>query len=140
MGITNRQIKYFNIAREMSRLSNFHRQHLGCVVVYKKKHVLSVGVNQAKSHILQAVYNQYRGFDIHGYPASLHAEIDALSKIRHLNIDWSKVELYVYRENRNDGTLAMAYPCRACMRFIVELGIREIYYTTDNGYGFERII
>lgn len=32
----------------------------------------------------------------------------------------------------------MARPCPACMSAIKELGIKNIYYTTDNGYAYEK--
>lgn len=138
MGITNRQRKYFEIAKAVSKLSDFHRQHLGCAVIYKRN-LLSTGVNQTKSHTLQAQYNRHRDFDINIYPNSIHAEIDALSKIRYMDVDKSKVRLYIYRETAN-GELAMARPCKACMSFIKDMGIREIWYTTEDGYCCERIL
>lgn len=139
MEITNRQNKYFNIAKSMAALSDFHRQHLGCVVVYKRKTVISVGTNQSKSHTLQALYNNLRGFDGNSYKACIHAEIDALSKIRYLDIDYSKVTLYIYRETA-DGKTAMARPCKACMGLIKNIGIKNIWYTTEFGYGHEKIM
>ena len=138
MGITNRQLKYFEICKSVSKLSDFPRQHLGAICVYRKQ-ILSVGTNQTKSHTLQAIYNSHRGFDGFEYNSSIHAEIDALSKIRYMDVDFSKVRLYIYRETAN-GELAMARPCRACMGFIRDMGIREIWYSTDSGYCCERII
>lgn len=33
----------------------------------------------------------------------------------------------------------MARPCASCMQAIKDLGIREIYYTTNDGYSYEKI-
>lgn len=136
--ISNRQIKYFNIAKEVAKLSDFHKQHLGCVVVYKKQ-ILSVGYNQNKTHTLQATYNQYRELNGDNVKHMLHAELDALSKIRYSDIDWSKVEIYIYRENRSTNEKALSYPCSACKQYIVKLGIKNIYYTGNNSFCYERI-
>ena len=54
-------------------------------------------------------------------------------------IDFSKVKVVVYREFRN-GKLANCRPCPACMAAIKEMGIEQIYYTTeDGGYVKEEI-
>ena len=72
------------------------------------------------------------------YNPSLHAEIQALNKIKYLDIDFSRVEVYVYREFKN-GKPALARPCVSCMEFIKDLGIKNIYYSTPDGYAYERI-
>ena len=33
----------------------------------------------------------------------------------------------------------MARPCPSCMAAIRDLGIRDIYYTTNDGYVYERL-
>ena len=33
----------------------------------------------------------------------------------------------------------MARPCASCMQAIKDLGIREIYYTTNDGYSYEKL-
>ena len=54
------------------------------------------------------------------------------------NTDLTDAKIYVYRENKN-GELRMCRPCPACMEIIKERGIRDIYYTTGDGYCHERI-
>lgn len=68
----------------------------------------------------------------------LHAEIHCLNQIRNLNINFLKVKLYIYRIRR-DQPFGLARPCPSCMAAIRDLGIRNIYYTTNNGYSYERI-
>ena len=68
----------------------------------------------------------------------LHAEISCINQIKHLEINFSKVRLYVYRI-RNDKLYGMARPCASCIQAIKDLGIRDIYYTTNDGYSHERI-
>lgn len=66
----------------------------------------------------------------------LHAEMMCLLNIRDMDIDFSKVELYIYREDKN-GNLAICRPCAACMKMIDNLGIKKIHYTTDGGFANE---
>ena len=69
---------------------------------------------------------------------SVHAEIDCISKIQYMDIRWDKVKVFVYREML-DGSIGMARPCPACMAYIKDMGIRNIYYTTNNGFAHEVI-
>lgn len=134
---------FFDIAKNESykaTYSGYSGVKIGCVVVYHGT-VLAKGSNSNKSHTTQSKMNIYRYNDKHlnhYYHASIHAEIQALNKIKYLDIDFSKVEVYVYREYKN-GTTALARPCPSCMAYIKHLGIRNIYYTTPDGYAYERI-
>lgn len=67
----------------------------------------------------------------------MHAEIELISKIRYLDINFSEVEIYVYRETK-DGRKALARPCKACTQALRDLGIKKVCYTTDDGYCEER--
>ena len=89
---------------------------------------------------MQKRLNAERGFDPDqsGITNPTHAEVSALSKARFLDIDFCKSTLYVYRELAN-GHKAMARPCPACMRYIREMGIKHIVYTTNDGVAEERI-
>ncbi len=129
----------FAKAREVSFNSNFKQHHLGAVFYYKGQ-ILATGFNSQKTSPIQKKYNRERNFDVEASYAknSLHAECACLSKVRYLDIDFSKAALFVYREHKN-GQRALARPCKACMKFIKELGIQNIYYTTDNGWCHERI-
>ena len=68
----------------------------------------------------------------------LHAEISCLNSIRHLDIQFSKIKLYIYRA-RVDTEHGMARPCPACMAAIKDFGIKNIYYTTDDGMAYENV-
>ena len=131
-------IRYFNIAREISKLSPFKKIKLGCVVVYKKD-ILSVGYNSYKTNPLMKELDKER-YDVeedYNYHChSLHAEVSALIKIRHLDIDFKKVIVYTYRESRT-GALRMSRPCKSCAKLIRDLGIRKMCYSTDTGYAEE---
>lgn len=118
-------------------MSDFKRVHIGCIAVYKNQ-ILSVGYNTNKTHPLQKKYNKFRNINYDNVEPIpfLHAEMSCLLQIREMDIDFNKVELYIYREDRN-GNLSMCRPCKACMKMIDTLGIKNIYYTTNNGYAKE---
>ena len=128
---------YFKHAKNMSKMSDFHRSHIGCVVVYKNK-IIGTGFNSSKTHPIQRVYNRVR-FECDQTPHTLHSEIHALCPLMDsTDINWSKAHVYVYREHKN-GVRAMARPCPSCMRFIKDLGIKNIHYTTEDGFADETL-
>ncbi len=129
----NKRIKgYFAIAKEISKMSDFNGPHIGAVVV-EGKTVISTGFNSKKTRPLQKRANIYRHFDHpeHAVPME-HAEISALSPLIGKEIDWSRVNIYVYRELK-DGMRACCRPCAGCMKIIKDLGIKRIYYIDELG-------
>ena len=128
--------RYFDKARQVANISDYHKIHIGCVAVYQGQ-IIGLGCNCNKTHPTQYHYNRYRiKSDI--MPAKLHAEINCLNQIKHLNINFSKVKLYIYRV-RKDQPFGMARPCPSCLAAIKDMGIRDIYYTTNDGYAYERL-
>jgi len=101
--------------------------HLAAVIVRGGK-IISVGRNKSKMH----VYTTYVAH--HQNVASTHAEIDAIFRARK-KIDLTGADMYVARVLRN-GTCAMAAPCEMCQKVIRRYGIRRVFYTKENGYGF----
>lgn len=129
----NKRIKsYFNIAREISKLSDFNGPHIGAVVV-EGKTIISTGYNSKKTRPLQERANHYRNFDHPERSVPMqHAEIGAISPLIGKEIDWSNVSIYVYREYK-DGNRACCRPCAGCMKIIKDLGIKKIYYIDELG-------
>lgn len=122
----------------MSQCSDYKKTHLGCVAVYKGN-IIGMGCNLEKTHPVQRYYNKYRYHSQKAYfQPKLHAEINCLNSIRHQNINFSKVKIYVYRQ-RKDQDYGMARPCPSCMAAIKDLGIKDIYYSTNDGFAYERI-
>lgn len=132
---------FFELAKEESYRSTYSGRpatRTGCVVVYHGT-ILAKGSNSNKGHPIQKKYNKFRYSDSeieHYCVPSLHAEIQALKKIRYLDIDMSKVQVYTYRQLSN-GKLAMSRPCPSCMQYIKSLNIKQLNYTTDDGYATE---
>ena len=112
------------------------RTKIGCAIVYKGA-VIATAPNSDKTSPIQRRYNDFRFVDC-GTPAKTHAEIGALAKIRWLDIDFDRIYVYVYREDKT-GNLALARPCPSCIGYMKSLGIKHICYTTPDGYAEERL-
>lgn len=134
--LTDHDIKLFDKARKIASISDFAKIHVGCVAVYHGK-IIGVGCNTNKTHPVQKYYNQFRDSSETFIP-KLHAEINCLNQIKNFNINFSKVRLYIYRI-RKDQPYGMSRPCPSCMAAIKDLGIREIYYTTNDGFVCEYV-
>lgn len=134
---TKRDIRLFNKAKIVANLSDYSQVHIGCIAVYHDS-IVGMGCNTNKTHPMQKKYNVYRPHGIN-YTPKLHAEINCINQIKFLNINFSKVKLYIFR-TRIDQEFGMCRPCPSCMAAIKDLGIRDVYYTTDNGYSYEKIV
>lgn len=132
--LKKRDLYYFKKAYEISCLSDFPRVHIGCIAVYKKD-IIGIGYNTRKTSPIQSKYNTLGKrilLSNNGKPVNeyLHAEIDCLNMIRNMDVDFSKVRLYISRKNCWN-ELACCRPCIACEYAIKELGIKSVYYTDD---------
>lgn len=134
--ISKSDMNYFRKAKNVASISDYHKTHIGCVAVYQGQ-IIGLGCNCNKTHPTQKIYNKYRKQSDSMLP-KLHAEISCINQIRNLNINFSKVKLYIYRI-RKDQPFGLSRPCPSCMAAIRDLGIRNIYYTTNDGYVNERI-
>lgn len=135
--ITNTDFKYFEKAKQVATISDYHPVQVGCIAVYKG-HIVAVACNLNKTHPIQKYYNRRYREDSDGMMPKLHAEINCLNQLKHLNLNYSKIKLYIYRL-RKDQPYGMARPCASCMAAIKDLGIRDIYYTTNDGFVYERL-
>lgn len=132
---------YLELAGECAKNATYSgpsHVKLGCVAVYHGT-VLAKGCNTDKTHTHQEKYNYLR-YDAKRstryYPAKCHSEVATLMKIKFLDIDFSKVILFIAREYKN-GKPAMARPCPSCMAAAKAIGIQTVVYTTDDGYAIE---
>ena len=132
--LSNTDYKYFQKAHQIATISDYKKTHVGCVAVYQGQ-IIGLGCNCNKTHPVQKKYNRYRK-DL--MLPKLHAEISCLNQIKHLDINFSKVKLYIYRI-RKDQPYGLSRPCPSCMAAIKDLGIRDVYYTTNAGYVYEKL-
>lgn len=97
--------KYFSKAKQIAQVSDFPKVHIGCIAVYQNR-IVGIGCNTNKTHPAQKYYNRYR-IDDAEYNSSesllpkLHAEINCLNQLKHLDINFSKVKLYIYRTRKD---------------------------------------
>lgn len=113
------KLKFFDIAKRLSKKSDHHRYRLGCVIVDKNS-IIGFGYNQMKSHPKSP----------HKYK-QIHAEFNAILGLLPYELKGST--MYVYREHK-DGTLAEAKPCPSCQKLIQDCEIKEVFFTTKEGY------
>lgn len=138
--ITKRNIKFFQRAKDLADNSDFKNIHIGCVIANKNR-VIGEGFNTYKTHPMQKKFDAFRTFNTlncMSHVHALHAEIMALVSVKDDNIDWSRIEVYIYRK-RKTKLHGMARPCPACMTALKQKGVRHIYYTTDDGVAYEDI-
>lgn len=128
--------RYFKKARQVAMISDYSKTHVGCIAVYHGN-IIGIGCNCNKTHPIQKYYNKYREKSKELLP-KLHAEINCINQIKNLDINFSKVKLYIYRIRR-DQPFGLARPCPSCMAAIKDLEIQDIYYTSNDGYCYERI-
>ena len=136
MQITQKDIKYFNVAKTVARTSEYPRIKIGSCIVKKNK-ILGVGINMVKSHPTQKIYNKNRGIDINRIYNNIHAELDAILKVANKK-DLEGASIYLYREN-STGEIRMCRPCSACMALLQKYHLRYIYYTNEGNLCKEEI-
>lgn len=134
--LTKTDMHYFVKASQVAEISDFAKINIGCIAVYQGT-IIGVGFNTNKTHPMQKKYNRYRNGE--NFIPKLHAEINYLNSIRYLDINFSKVKLYIYRK-RKSAKYGMCRPCPSCMAAIKDLGIKHVYYTTDEGFVYERMV
>lgn len=134
--MNRRDFKYFDKARQIAMISDYQKIHIGCVAVYQGN-IIGIGCNCNKTHPRQKFYNKYRKRSDTLLP-KLHAEISCINSLKNLDINFSKVKLYIYRI-RKDQPFGLSRPCPSCMAAIQDMGIKDIYYTTNDGHAYERL-
>lgn len=86
----NTEQKFFERAKQVAALSDASYSPTGCVAVYRGV-VIAAGCNSQKTHPMQDKYNRYRGSSKTNYfIPKIHAEINVLSSIRHMDINFSR--------------------------------------------------
>lgn len=146
MKFSKRDVRFFEMAKDLAMNSNYHDACLGAVIS-KGNNILSFGMNTSKTHTMQSHYNKYRTYKDGVEPIHCcHAEIMALSHLpkkvlnKMKNGDIKGVSIYIYRKPKNGKVFGMAKPCEACTMALKEHHISNIYYTTNDGYAYEKFI
>lgn len=116
----SRQNHFLQIAAKVAMHSVMNHKH-GAVIVHKKN-VIATG------------YNYHHG------NGSIHAEVAALSRLRHRDKSiLSECEMYVVRiaPDKFDNIWKYSKPCNCCQNYIVKKCIKRTYYSTN--YDFDSI-
>lgn len=133
----DRDYKFFNVAKSMAELSTWSEEtceQVGAVIVIRNE-IVATGYNRRKTFPMQALWAQKAGRPEAIYP---HAEISALHKLGYGVNDLKRGlgKIYVYRETKTQG-IAMARPCEICSMALKAFGIKNVFYTTPDGYAEE---
>jgi deoxycytidylate deaminase len=119
------------MAEGVDRNTTTSGARLAAAIVYKNQ-VISIGVNQKKSHPFQAKYSTNED------AIFLHAETDTIrTALRHLTEkQLSKATLYVCRIKHEDGPntpliWGLAKPCVGCQRAIATFDIKGVVYSEE---------
>jgi deoxycytidylate deaminase len=104
------------LAMKQAQKSKHHKQLVGCVII-KGGSVISRGFNKIKFHSSTTTRGRC-------------AEIDAVIRCRSSNINNAK--MYVVRVTPG-GKIGLAKPCIPCQNFLRGLGIKKIFFTTNDG-------
>ncbi len=108
------------LATELAKKVEFNVRH-GCVI-FKGNRVISTGYNQIRyCNKLDKKYRKWIN--------SLHAEQKA---IIFSNDDLRRCSILVVRLNNNN-ELKNSRPCSKCLGLIKDVGIRNIYYSNNDG-------
>ena len=91
---------------------------LGAILVHKNS-IVSVGMNSYKTHPLMAARTEW---------PFLHAEQHAIIRAGVDNCEG--LDLYVARVLKNN-ELALSKPCDVCAKLIKNVGIKNVYYSTN---------
>ena len=91
---------------------------LGAILVYKNN-IVSIGMNSYKTHPLMAARTEW---------PFLHAEQHAIVRAGVDNCEG--LDLYIARVLKNND-LALSKPCDVCTELIKDVGIKNVYYSTD---------
>lgn len=93
---------------------------MAALIVNKRGRIIAQGINQRKSHPLQAKFSRFPGWSY------LHAEIAALVDAR--GEDLSDATMYIARVLK-DGTPALAKPCKGCQKALIAFGLKDVIWT-----------
>jgi deoxycytidylate deaminase len=110
--------KFIEMARRLSKKSAYHHK-IGAVVV-KRRRAIGFGFNKPRKTHPKST-NPFK---------TVHAELDAIIGLTREELNGA--EIYVVRE-RASGSYGSAKPCQYCEALLKEVGIKVVYYTTDEG-------
>jgi len=115
--------KFIEISRALYRsdhpLRTFHT-----TFIIKNKRIMSIGINNPKTHPRTLLYNYHEG------QYGTHSELSAVIKLGYE--DCSELT-FVNVRLLKDLTVVNSKPCQGCLDMMNQLDYNEFYYTTNDG-------
>jgi deoxycytidylate deaminase len=102
--------------------------------IYAGSRLLSIGFNQyQKTKPGNKFFKVGENGVVKEFLKTIHAEQNALIKIRHRDYSNNKLSMYIYRSDSN-GNPATSAPCPLCQADIKKAGIAKVYFIAPGGY------
>tara|TARA_B100000131_G_C18116871_1_gene611566 strand:+ start:118 stop:552 length:435 start_codon:yes stop_codon:yes gene_type:complete len=121
---TRKVIRNFELARNVAYNSNYGKIRHGAVLV-KGGSVINTSFNKENFSSFGSRFRpSQRG------PATVHAELGCVLGIARDRT--SGADIYVCRINR-DGDFRSSKPCIMCHEILKHVGVKRVYYTTNEG-------
>lgn len=98
--------------------------------IFERSHLLSIGMNNCKTHPLNMRYNYVnRNNNRISSFVGTHSEMSAVIKLG--ETDCQGLTLVNTRINRKN-ELDYSFPCKGCLDMILKLGFKSVFYTTKD--------
>jgi len=111
--------KFMMLAKQESLKSTYKKAQIGAVIV-KGGSVLAKSYNEIRHCKIGKRFSTWDN--------SVHAERNACRKVNKEKLKGATI--FVYRETK-DGKPTLALPCEDCYRMIESLGIKRVYFSTN---------
>ena len=122
--------RLINIARN-KKPKDWDKKSFHVTIAFKKKQILSIGVNKYKTHPKNLNYNYIsRLGNNRSHLVGIHSELDAVRKLK--VIDCSNITFYVIRIDKF-GNPNYSKPCSGCLDVFKDVGYKKIFYTNHEG-------
>lgn len=123
----DKNLRFFKEAKKEALKSNFSWQ-FGAVIVDKNK-IVSKGRNYEDHTKVPRLFKK-------NYNLGLHAEIHALMQS---NKKVNGLTIFVYGQNKKSQNVLYSKPCNLCQHFLIEKGIKKVFFATKAGYEFIKL-
>lgn len=94
--------------------------------ITQRSKIICYGYNQSfKTHPLGAKYNARFN--------AIHSELDAIKNFPYMINSLYQYDMINIRV-RGDHTFGLSKPCYSCHKLLIFFGVREVYYSTNEGF------
>jgi len=115
--------RLIDIANGITLEENINPRTRHYAFILNKNKILSIGCNSLKTHPKLFKYGYHKN-------AGIHAELSAL--IKSGSISHSNNKLITFRFDKS-GELNNGKPCSFCQRALKDVGIKEVWYSCEEG-------